>query len=754
MNTDRKSMVHLLTGLLRVSVAVGLVLALTFNTVAATSPNPLDDGGWVLVAHMSNSGGMFDGNGELSSTYNYGAFVANPVPSTPDFQRAFPIVADKILFITGDLSVWGIADYGALRTLIDARGNVQAPNLAFEIGVNGVISNTTGNVLSRAANPEDPWISIDGSHTAGITNQRIVWGENNYGAGTHQALKNSHGGINVYVRAARTVTFGANSGSGTMVPQVSSVPAALTLSTFTRAGYTFAGWNTAANGTGTAYADGATYSFAADITLYAQWTQVVVPGSGGGNGPGGVGITDGSSALELWLNADKGAFTDATCSTGAGNGSNVGCWKDQSGNTIDFTQGTSDQEPNLQTAVLNNQSVVRFNGSTDWMQYPNFSPLTNAPGYTVFILGAASAANQTFLGGTNSSDGHGLLAEASGTNNFRFVHRMPFGSAGGDNLITAGGNFTFGASNLVSLRRSATSQEIYLQGASAASMVPTAAAYNQNLNLALGRLGTGLAQRYLNGDVGQVIIFSSSLPDVDRILVENYLSAKYGVALSANDVYDGDANDANHNFDLDMAGIGRFGGNNHTQAHSVGLIVRNRTFLQDNGDWLTFGHRTTSNNKVATDLPTGGGWGTDSRRWERHWYFNRTDANANGGTVDIIFDFSEGNMNGGQPPAGPAGNYRLLRRADGVSQFSDIATATAVVGDQVQFLGVDVNLLGSNFTLGTLNDTTSPTAIGLQSLAAMPIDQPPLLQIGLGAFLLILAGGVLVINRRQHRSQP
>jgi len=39
-----------------------------------------------------------------------------------------------------------------------------------------------------------------------------------------------------------------------------------------RTGYTFAGWNTAANGSGTAYAAGATFSMpVADITLHAQW---------------------------------------------------------------------------------------------------------------------------------------------------------------------------------------------------------------------------------------------------------------------------------------------------------------------------------------------------------------------------------------------------------------------------------------------------------------------------------------------------
>ena len=70
------------------------------------------------------------------------------------------------------------------------------------------------------------------------------------------------------------MTFNANGGTGTMSPQTANVPTALTANTFTRTGYTFSGWNTAANGSGTAYADGATYSFSADITLYAQWTAL------------------------------------------------------------------------------------------------------------------------------------------------------------------------------------------------------------------------------------------------------------------------------------------------------------------------------------------------------------------------------------------------------------------------------------------------------------------------------------------------
>ena len=51
--------------------------------------------------------------------------------------------------------------------------------------------------------------------------------------------------------------------------------------TYSRANHKFAGWNTAANGTGTAYGDGDSFTVTGNITLYAQWTRTAV-----GIGPG------------------------------------------------------------------------------------------------------------------------------------------------------------------------------------------------------------------------------------------------------------------------------------------------------------------------------------------------------------------------------------------------------------------------------------------------------------------------------------
>ena len=70
------------------------------------------------------------------------------------------------------------------------------------------------------------------------------------------------------------ITFDANGGKGTMGTQTvkPNEATALTANSFTRADYDFTGWNTAKDGTGTAYADKANITTNENVTLYAQWT--------------------------------------------------------------------------------------------------------------------------------------------------------------------------------------------------------------------------------------------------------------------------------------------------------------------------------------------------------------------------------------------------------------------------------------------------------------------------------------------------
>ena len=80
----------------------------------------------------------------------------------------------------------------------------------------------------------------------------------------------------VTVLAPYSVTYNANGGTGEPSTQYKRTRIDLTLSSTqpTRDGYTFNGWNTADDGSGTNYAAGATYLTNAAVTLYAKWAPV------------------------------------------------------------------------------------------------------------------------------------------------------------------------------------------------------------------------------------------------------------------------------------------------------------------------------------------------------------------------------------------------------------------------------------------------------------------------------------------------
>lgn len=140
---------------------------------------------------------------------------------------------------------------------------------------------------------------------------------------------------------AWTVTFEANGGQPKpsanqnpmmLRPQVfwGRREGTLNLNPFTRTGFTFAGWNTKADGTGTAYSDRQTMTPPADITLYAQWSckncyTVSFDANGGsgtqvpsltsaGNGasvtaPAGTGYTKAGSSFAGWNSKADGTGT-------------------------------------------------------------------------------------------------------------------------------------------------------------------------------------------------------------------------------------------------------------------------------------------------------------------------------------------------------------------------------------------------------------------------------------------------------------
>ncbi|MBP6472849.1 MAG: hypothetical protein KBE23_00540 [Chloroflexi bacterium] len=451
-----------------------------------------------------------------------------------------------------------------------------------------------------------------------------------------------------------------------------------------------------------------------------------------GNGPGGVGTTNGGSSLKLWLRADRGVFSQSNCTIPAANGNSVGCWQDQSGNGAHAKQQgaigvpTFDSSP---TPLLNGNPVLNFTGSQ----------LLESPSVTLSDLSVFVVFNASNDGMVYEHNNRGV--ESFGSNLFTGRSCAITVNRNGTETNKSGNSASWGAGNISRIVTQAYNGTHLGHTLSINNSPQGLGDCNSNgdpLSDPLLR-GVYIGARAnltccgLNGNIAEMIFFSENLPAVQKILVENYLSAKYGIGLDSNDYYDGDT-PPNGDFDLDVAGIGQLGGVQNTEAHAAGMIVRDVDFLQDGGDWLLFGHNTPQNLNTTNDIPTVGDWdGTNDQRWARHFYVDVTDDTTLVGcstpgtcSVDIVFDFSDGGMTGN--PGGTATNYRLLSRPNPSGQFSDITAScvtsgtagVSIAGDQVTFDGVDVTCLGSNFTLGTIDVVNSPTAVSLQPIVATP----------------------------------
>ncbi len=179
------------------------------------------------------------------------------------------INSDSVTMYT---SGWATGNTAPTKTLTGAATLLSGPfGLTFDAADTMYVANINGNRVTAYASG---WATGNTAPTKTLS-----------GAATGLNLPNgvafdADGNMNVTNRTPstvtmynsdQTVTFNANGGSGSMAPQVADAPTALTANAFTRTGYTFNGWNTQAGGGGTAYADGATYSFVSSGTLFAQW---------------------------------------------------------------------------------------------------------------------------------------------------------------------------------------------------------------------------------------------------------------------------------------------------------------------------------------------------------------------------------------------------------------------------------------------------------------------------------------------------
>lgn len=221
--------------------------------------------------------------------------------------------------------------------------------------------------------------------------------------------------INTY-----TVTYSNNGGTGAQTDPNSPYDSGETVTvlgtgTIARTGYTFANWNTAANGTGTTYNPSDTFTISANTTLYAQWTinQYSVFYNGNGNTGGTAPATQ------------TGDFGSSITVSGAGSlvktGYTFAGWNTAAnGSGTPYAAGASFTIPASDTTLYAqwtiNQYTVTYdaNGGTGSQTDPN-SPYDFGSTVTVLGTGSITRTGYTFANWNTAPDGSGTSYNPAAT---------------------------------------------------------------------------------------------------------------------------------------------------------------------------------------------------------------------------------------------------------------------------------------------------------------------------------------------------
>jgi hypothetical protein len=340
----------------------------------------------------------------------------------------------------------------------------------------------------------------------------------------------------------------------------------------------------------------------------------------GTGGPGGVGDTDGTGALRVWMRSDQGISTTAR---------QINVWRDLSGNGRDASQIENGRRPDLlDGAGPRSVPAVRFDGRShmalprpverDFTLALAFSTTSEAGG-----LHFEWWATPAILGGEtpNLQCQGGDFQLGLNIGRPMFVVR--------ETELTAGSSFADGLPHaLVAGRVNNTGWiGMFVDGVARGSVNANPGPVNCPTTLFLG--SSKLSLGFWTGDLFEVFAYDHALNAVERSLVDTYLAARYGIAYEFA-LYDFAATHGG-----DLAGIGRASATELIgEAEGPGILRVSAPSALSDGDYLLWGTDEPADFSLSDDVPP-----PYEQRLKRVWAFTVTDGGAGDGvgTVDLRF---------------------------------------------------------------------------------------------------------------------
>lgn len=384
-------------------------------------------------------------------------------------------------------------------------------------------------------------------------------------------------------------------------------------------------------------------------------------------GPGGVGD---NSNVALWLDAHT---------MGGANGATVSTWTDYSGNGINATEADVNDMPFFSTNALNGRHAIDFQGSQCLTTGAN-AIMDNINQFKFYVIGNMDNIGSLTIPfnvdyGSSSADAviTGLLTQSSSMD----VYGRKYGSliradiSNPTGLHAYAGEFDMNAGQIIAetdfsqddvnpnlIRNTSTHEEFWIGGTKS----------------------FGSSNYFIDGQLGEVIVFTSTLNAAQQNILENYLSAKFGMAATT-DMY---TFEAGHG--LGVIGIGREDATNeHTNSIGNGYVRISTPSSLSNGDYLFAGHDDVAIGSLSANVPAIMPVGT--QRFERQW---RVEKTGDLGTVTIVFELDASSNFSADPST-----YTLVVDTD-----ADFSNATETYSGAYNAGAQTVTFTNVDFTTG------------------------------------------------------
>jgi hypothetical protein len=246
---------------------------------------------------------------------------------------------------------------------------------------------------------------------------------------------------------------------------------------------------------------------AATLAATARWTATSV--------------TNATTGLVLWTKADS--LTGAVA-----NGGTVASWTDLSGHAHHAVQATASKKPTFKSSGLNSLPTLSFDGTDDSLTVAHTAAFL-ATRLSVFAVAKTNVSRdyQAIVAKTSNAFDEGFL--------FGSVDAASSGKLG--LFVNAVGNaakltVATGAFKVVSGTYDGSNVKVRVSP----STVANSTAYAGNLNTSVNDLIIGdyngnasCVAGCWQGEMAEILLYDQALSDTDRLSVEAYLRAKYGL---------------------------------------------------------------------------------------------------------------------------------------------------------------------------------------------------------------------------------